>query len=401
MPRTGQNIYKRKDGRWEGRYIKNHEGHKTSYGYIYGRTYKEVKCRLLKVHTECQPENAKLPSPTEDVLFVFLAEKWFEHSRLLFKESTCVKYRNLLRCYIIPHLGSHPVNDITDETVLAFANDLLTSGGEKGSGLSPKTVSDILSVLRSIRKYAISRNIDIKYLSCSLPVKQKSGQLRVFSMQEQQKLYSYLKSNISLRNLGIMLCLFTGLRIGELCALRWEDISLKSRTLYVHQTMQRLHVRENSHKQQKETKTAILISTPKSSCSIRIIPIPELLLKELRLLKQPSDAFFLTGEKADYIEPRTMQNHFKSVLKECHIDDANFHTLRHTFATRCVEVAFDTKSLSEILGHANVSITLNRYVHPTLELKQENMNRLSKLFDSDSPSKSPSDGNKGVENGDS
>ena len=128
-----------------------------------------------------------------------------------------------------------------------------------------------------------------------------------------------------------------------------------------------------------EKKTAILIAEPKSQCSIRDIPIAGTLREKL-IQQTIKEGYVLTGNKNRYVEPRTMQNRFKAIVKRCGIWDAHFHTLRHTFATRCIEVGFDVKSLSEILGHANVSITLNRYVHPSMELKQKNMDRLSALF---------------------
>ncbi|MBR1693170.1 MAG: site-specific integrase [Lachnospiraceae bacterium] len=387
MPRTGENIYRRKDGRWEGRYIKGYEGNKARYGYIYGKTYREVKANILKVQTENQMLESTMTSDEESYSFEVLAEEWFETSRTFFKESTCVKYKNLLRCYIIPNLGDFAVREVTDDTIFAFANRLLVKGGVKETGLSTKSVSDTLSILRMIRKYAINKNLNVNYTDCTLPVKQKQKPFRVFSMEEQRILCSYLHANRTLRNLGILLCLFTGLRVGELCALKWEDISLADRTLYIHRTMQRLHVENGDG-----GKTQILISSPKSNSSVRVVPLPDVLIKELCNLRKSDDSFFLTGERARYIEPRTMQNHFKAVLRECQINDANFHTLRHTFATRCVEVAFDTKSLSEILGHANVNITLNRYVHPTMTLKRENMDRLSALFPFYSPSDAPSGG---------
>ena len=127
------------------------------------------------------------------------------------------------------------------------------------------------------------------------------------------------------------------------------------------------------------TKTYISIDEPKSKCSIRTIPIPDNIMADLRRA-YVNNAFVLTGSRISYVEPRTMENRFKAILEKCGIEDANFHALRHSFATRCVEVGFDIKSLSEILGHANVNITLNRYVHPTMELKRENMDKLSALF---------------------
>ena len=131
---------------------------------------------------------------------------------------------------------------------------------------------------------------------------------------------------------------------------------------------------------ENKRKTSILISDPKSECSIRKIPIPETVFQLLCKFKYPENTYLLTGHTQKFIEPRTLQYRFKAVLKTCNINDANFHSLRHTFATRCIELGFDIKSLSEILGHATVNITLNRYVHPSMELKQKNMNMLSELF---------------------
>ena len=195
-------------------------------------------------------------------------------------------------------------------------------------------------------------------------------------MHEQELLLTYIKNNPTLINVGIMISLFTGIRIGELCALQWKDISIETKTISINKTLQRIQTPNGP------TKTAITISEPKSNCSIREIPIPDILIEFLILANSTSNStlsYVLTNNQK-YAEPRTVQNHFKLVISSCHIADANFHALRHTFATRCIEVGFDIKSLSEILGHANVNITLNRYVHPSMDLKKKNMDKLSSLF---------------------
>lgn len=201
--------------------------------------------------------------------------------------------------------------------------------------------------------------------------------LRVLSPQEQQRLTVYLYDNMELCNLGILVCMYSGLRIGELCALRWENILWNEQCIYVKETMQRLQNTDISGTLM--SKTSIVISAPKSACSIRKIPIPEQLFSLLRIYECESSTFLMTGTKS-YIEPRTLQYRFKRITEKCNIYDVKFHSLRHTFATRCVELGFDIKSLSEILGHANVNITLNRYVHPSMEQKQKNMNLLSELL---------------------
>ena len=160
--------------------------------------------------------------------------------------------------------------------------------------------------------------------------------------------------------------------MGELCALRWEDYNKDEKIIHICRTLQRIQCNNGI------IRTQVLIAEPKSSCSERIIPVPEFVCNLLDDAEQIS-GYILTGNDS-YIEPRTMQNRFKAVLQKCNIPNAKFHTLRHTFATRCVELGFDIKSLSEILGHANVNITLNRYVHPSMELKRKNMDKLSQLI---------------------
>lgn len=157
--------------------------------------------------------------------------------------------------------------------------------------------------------------------------------------------------------------------------MKWKDICINEQYLYVHQTMQRIQTHNST-----KGKTEIVILPPKSECSIRYIPIPSDIIQLLMPVQRQEEAFLLTGMAHSFIEPRCMENHFKMVAEECGIQNVNFHVLRHTFATRCIELGFDIKSLSEILGHASVNITLNRYVHPSMALKQKNMDMLSELL---------------------
>lgn len=376
MSRTGENIYKRKDGRWEGRYIKGRSPDKTHYGYIYGGSYRDVKQRLtkLKAGQEVRRGFAAPQRGRDETTFSQVAGEWLGRSRGNFKESTLVKYQNMLDCYLLPEFGNTPLAIIDRNMVSDYAERLLRFGGRKKAGLSAKTVSDSLSLLKSIMNYAQDGGMKVNDIALSRTFHRHQKPLRVFHESEYQALCSYLKEHMCLGNLGILFCLFTGIRVGELCALRWGDISFPDKTLHVHQTMQRLSVRGG-----EGAKTKILISDPKSDCSRRLIPLPKVLTDELDAMRQPPDTFFLTGSPTRFVEPRTMQNRFKAVLKACGIADANFHALRHTFATRCVELGFDLKSLSEILGHASVNITLNRYVHPTLEQKRRNMDKLNQV----------------------
>lgn len=374
MPRKGENICKRKDGRWEGRYVKGRDGKKAIYGYVYSKSYSEVKKQLILKRAEyALEENKPSASTKKDALFSELSEMWLRSIQASVKESTWIKYRNILKCNVVPQLGNTNLSEIDYSVVSALCNNLMGSGGKDQNGLAAKTVADALSLTKAIVKYASRMKHMTDQTVLDVSVKVKNEPLRVLSVQEQQILISELTEELDFTGLGIYICLFTGIRVGELCALTWDDISLENNIIHIHRTMQRIQISDG------KTKTAILIAEPKSRCSIRDIPIAGTLREKL-IQQSVKEGYVLTGDKNKYIEPRTMQNRFKAIMERCGIQDAHFHTLRHTFATRCIEVGFDMKSLSEILGHANVSITLNRYVHPSMELKQKNMDKLSELF---------------------
>ncbi|MCI8505900.1 MAG: site-specific integrase [Lachnospiraceae bacterium] len=371
MPRTGKNIYKRKDGRWEGRYIKERVNGKARYGTIYARNYQEVKKKLEEVKS--QREKRELFSARAGTVDDF-GKQWLLEVAESLKESSAIKYENLLRCYILPEFGEDDLSRITNERFIGFVGRLLKSGGTNGQGLAPSTVSEVVSVMKGIRIYAMKRGCLTAFSPECVTVRQNPKKIRVFSLEEEKRLIDYLRNHMDLTCLGILLCLFTGIRVGEICALKWDDISLSEQTMQIGKTMQRLRVEE-----EVGARTKVKISAPKSVCSARIIPLPDALM-ELLSEYYVAGAFFLTGDRDRYIEPRTMQNRLRRILEASGIQKANFHTTRHTFATRCIEMGFDVKTLSEILGHASVSITMNRYVHPSMALKAEHMNRLSELF---------------------
>lgn len=368
MPRIGENIYKRKDGRWEGRFVKGRRNGSTVFGYVFGKTLREAKEKLEIAQYEWSVGLSEAKRNRTKLKSVSVA--WIKESKAYLKESTIAKYRDYLRCYICPRFGKTDMADISDEMLFVFLVNLLDNGGSNKQGLSTKTVSEIFRVMKQLHKFATLRKIAVGYTADTLGIKQKVKPIRVFSPSEREKLHTYLDESQNRRHLGILLCLSTGLRLGELCALTWDDISLEEQKLYVRQTLQRIRSNENSH-----TKTKIVVTTPKSNYSIRTIPLPDKLCSALAPTWQPG-AFFLSGDTEKFVEPRTMENHFKTVLAEAGIEDANFHALRHTFATQCVEANFDVKCLCELLGHSDVSITMNRYVHPTMELKRQNMEKL-------------------------
>lgn len=302
-----------------------------------------------------------------------ISTRWLNELAPDLKESSLIKYENILRCYILPVFGEGELSVITNENLMDFVSDLRRSGGTRKQGLAPSTVSEIVTVMNSLRIYALKRDYKIRFSTECVRIKHDKKDIRVFSLSEERTLITYLRKNTDLTAVGILICLYTGIRIGELCALKWDEIDLTEKTMKISRTMQRLRV------EGKEHRTEVKILEPKSKHSVRIIPIPDV-LADILIDREHEGAFVLTGSRENYIEPRVMQNRFKRILRKCGIEDASFHATRHTFATRCVELGFDIKSLSEILGHASVSITMNKYVHPTMELKAENMNKFTGLF---------------------
>ena len=363
MPKRGENIYKRKDGRWEGRiHIPNSSKKKS----IYGHSYREVKEKLSEY------KHMLPPTETKNLAFSKILDGWLKQKQSIVKISTFNKYKNLLEKYILPNLGDLQITEIDSAKVNSMITCLLARE-ETDDGLSPKTIRDICMIIKSSLKYAAAlHSVTVNSLELYIPSSSQK-EVRALSISEQKALEKWLLTDLDLRKLGILVCLYTGLRIGEICALKWKNVNLDSETIYICSTIQRVQTFDNNN-----NKTMILESTPKSQCSIRTIPIPKslsLLLKQYRINNE--EAYILTGLKSKFIEPRLYEYIFEKYIVEAGIPSINFHVLRHTFATRCVELNFDIKSLSEILGHSTTKITLDRYVHPSIERKRVQMDRLS------------------------
>ena len=371
MPRRGENIYRRKDGRWEGRSITGHaeNGHAT-FRYFYGHSYREVKEKLRNQNQQKQP-------PVQPRLhYGDILNAWLQSKRLSVKESSYGKYRHTVDCYIRPHLDGCRACDLTTELVADYVQDLLQNGRRDGQGLAPKTVQDILVIVKDTVSFAADQGIRLPCRLEKMAVKQKTPKMRVFTREEQRKLTTFLLDSPDTYKFAVLLCLYTGLRIGEVCALRWCCIDMGRQVLRVQATAQRVRDPEPGG----GPKTKMLFADPKSKCSIRDIPLPEQMLPLMKKFRGSPNDFILSDSADQCPDPRALQYRFKRYLSLCGIEDANFHALRHTFATRCVENGFELKSLSEILGHANVNITLNRYVHSSFVLKKENMDRMALLL---------------------
>lgn len=289
-----------------------------------------------------------------------IAEAWKDDKRPYVKQSTFAAYALMLEKHILPYFGE--ATALNERTVQAFVLAKLNKG------LSVKTVKDILIILKMIMKFGVKNEWmsysewDIKYPATNTP-----RELEVLSVANHRKILDYIRQNFTFRNLGIYICLSTGLRIGEVCALRWSDIDIKAGTLCVQRTIERIYIMEGD-----KTHTELLISTPKTKNSNREIPVSKELLNIVKPLMKVvnADYYVLTNENTP-TEPRTYRNYYKNLMKKLGMPNLKFHGLRHSFATRCIESNCDYKTVSVLLGHANISTTLNLYVHPNMEQKRK------------------------------
>lgn len=364
----GENIFKRKDGRWEARYIKGYElSGKIKYGFCYGRTYREAKEKV----TGCKAAllcGEPAPSASSRHRFSFYCDEWLRLRKPRVRESTYIKYDIILQKHIKPKLGACFPQSLTTGLIDDFATELLFK-----DKLASKTVHDVLTVLHGVIKYTATffhrsfPNIEINYPK---PIKKE---MRVLSREEHVQFVSYLLNDMDFCKFGVLLALLTGLRIGELCALQWGKVSLENQTIRVDATLQRLRDISTD----RDMRTKVVIGAPKSNTSIRTIPITDFMTELCEKMNPCSAvAYILTGTDR-FMEPRALQYRLERYTRECNLAGVHFHTLRHTFATRAVEVGFEIKSLSEVLGHATTTMTLDRYVHSSLLLKRENMNKMN------------------------
>jgi len=310
-----------------------------------------------------------------------IVPQWLENSKMRVKESTYVKYVNLTSNHILPLLGDLEAEKLTTDRIEQFIQSRLEAGNKQGRGMAEKSVKDLLLVLKDICRYAALCDVDIPCRFELIRVRSNENEIQILDKQTQLRLERFLMRDVyNLRKTGILLSLCMGLRLGEICALRKGQILYKEGILQVRSTMQRIQNfnAEVDWKGRENRKTRVIITSPKSACSVRDIPMPGFMIDRLQRLKtSDDDVFVLTGTSRKFIEPRTYENVFKRYLMECNMEIVNFHALRHTFATRCIEKGFDVKTLSEILGHANVNITLNRYVHSSMEQKRKWMNEMT------------------------
>lgn len=368
MPRRGDNIRKRTDGRWEGRYRVISEDGRKRYLSVYGKTYGEVKEKIsAEMYLSGRADSAVL-QPVQisgnpqvyDIDFCVLMEEWLGEVEQNRKYSTYVKYKKLYTCHIQNVFSSDKLSQMTNGYIQTHLAAL---------EMSDATRQNVLAVMKQALRYAEKQYGYPMPSLMGCTMQKRPHSIEVMDRMEQIRLIQFLNSDMDISKAGIYLCLFTGIRLGEVCSLKWADIDQNRGLLHVNRTVQRIESKEGP------TKTVLLESPPKSVFSKRVIPMTDSLLSLLIKFKREGQEYVL--QKNRPMEPRTYQNHFKKYLKQIDAPNYNFHVLRHTFATNCVDSGMDIKSLSEILGHSNVQITLNRYVHPSMDTKRKYLNALS------------------------
>lgn len=294
---------------------------------------------------------------------------WREDKKQYVKTSTISAYTLLIENHILPAFGK--ADRINEADVQEFVFEKLNSG------LSQKSIKDILIVLKMILKFGVKNGyfeytqIDIKF-----PTQRERQEIEVLSRSNHRKVILHIQENFTFRNLGIYICLCAGMRIGEICALKWEDIDTENGIISVKKTIQRVYMIEG-----EERYTELILDSPKTKNSIRDIPMTRDLLKLLKPLKRiVNNNYFVLTNEAKPTEPRTYRNYYKQFMQEIGVPILKFHGLRHSFATRCIESKCDYKTVSVILGHSNISTTLNLYVHPNMEQKKRCIDQMVKAL---------------------
>lgn len=296
-----------------------------------------------------------------------IAAAWKEYKRPYVKQSTMAAYVLILENHVLPYFGDG--DSLHEQAVQAFVLQ------ELESGLSVKTIKDILIVLKMIMKFGVKNEWmnyyewDIKY-----PTISTNKELEVLSVANHRKILNYIQSHFTFTGLGIYISLSTGLRIGEICALKWSDINVTDGTITVSRTIERIYIIEGEEKH-----TELVINTPKTKNSCREIPMNKELLAMIKPLKKVvNDDFYVLTNDERPTEPRTYRNYYKGLMAKLDIPKLKYHGLRHSFATRCIEAGCDYKTVSVLLGHSNISTTLNLYVHPNMEQKKRCITKMFK-----------------------
>lgn len=371
MSKKGENIYKRKDGRWEGRYIKGkHPNGKPVYGYVYGYKFKEVRDKILPL------KSYYLSQDTIHIKFWGTLRDWtlcwmHETVQSRIKPSTYANYYGMLENHILPALGDKKLASITQADVQQFITLL------EQKRLRVNAIRNICGMLNRVMKAALKKNALFANpcQEIEFPAKEKTP-VRALSLSDQRKLE--LAASKDKNGIAVFMALYTGMRIGEISALRWDDIDLESGKLYVSRTVQRISNLDNGIT--SAAKTKLYVGEPKSASGKRIIPLTPKLSALLREEKEKSRSFYVVSSYGNFTEPRTIRYRYEKILKVAGIEHLHFHGLRHTFSTRCIEKNMDVAALSRILGHSSIKMTLDTYVDSMYEQQYSSIHKLDGLF---------------------
>lgn len=307
--------------------------------------------------------------------------EWLDYKKDYIKESTYANYSNIISNHIVSDLGNYYLSELDNKIIQKFLLEKYKSGRlDNNGGLSNKTIRDIAAVIKSSLKFAIKEeyiqnmNLDFIY-----PKTNKKEKIYTLSKQEQSTLTNYILKNPTIKSLGVLLTLYSGIRIGELCALQWKDIDFKANILHINKTIQRVYIKDT-----KVNTSKIIITNPKTHNAEREIPLNKDFANTLKKYKTNENDYLLSCN-SNWVEPRTYRRFFEGILKKANIEKINFHGLRHTFATNCINLGIDYKTVSELLGHATVNITLNLYVHPQMSQKKKCIDLICKKFSENCP----------------
>lgn len=357
MARKGENIYRRKDGRWEGRYKSGSKPDGTpKYRSVYGKSYMVVKEKLTMLKSQNATEPMSSGALTVEALFT----EWMNAIKNRVKPSTLANYCLKVDKHLLPEFGGMRYDRLSADMVHQFIQK------KQNQGLSAKYVADIVTVFKSAARYASKLHGYRNPLDNVVLPKVEREETVLLDTKQQKTLCRYLTLNMNLTALCVMLSLYTGLRVGEICGLMWQDIDFEKSILTVNRTVQRIRTDHG---------TMLHIGSPKSRTSNRSIPIPAFLMQLLRKYRNLGDVYVLSGAKA-VTEPRTLQRRFQTILKKADLPSQHYHCLRHMFATKCLQLGFDIKTLAELLGHSSPQTTMNRYLHSSMERKIECMKLL-------------------------
>lgn len=297
--------------------------------------------------------------------FKNLALEWFESKQNYLKESTRAYYMFELQCYILPALGETEIDILDEDMIQKNVYQWQTNKGQSGKSLKKSTISNLIMLINQIIQYGVRKNLipSFQFKISYIPETYRNI-CKTFTYEEQNKIIDAVNDNLSFKSFGILLSLTTGIRIGELCALRWEHIDNIQNVITIQNTLQRIYTKDASQK------TKIIIGNPKTENSLRIIPLSKTVQNTIKCLPNVNNNGYILTNNETFMEPRTFRRFYSKFLSTHNIRYLNFHCLRHSFATRLIQNGADYKCVSEILGHADISTTMNMYVHPDLKQKK-------------------------------